>query len=94
MARAESPGPKVILLDLKPPKVDGIEVPRKCLTSRPDDPVTTARAKSAMSWIRINLGQNSYIVKPVDFEQFTGAVAQLGLYWLSEHPRRSEALPA
>jgi two-component system response regulator len=78
--------PKAILLDLKMPKVDGIEVLRKLksdertkkipivvLTSSKEDPdIKTC----------YELGANSYVVKPVDFESFMKAVSELGLYWL------------
>ena len=79
-------GPKIILLDLKMPKVNGIEVLRQVksdertkkipvvvLTSSKEDPdITTC----------YELGVNSYIVKPVDFENFLKSVEELGLYWL------------
>ncbi len=78
--------PKVVLLDLKLPRVDGLEVLRrlKASVATRDIPVvvlTSSREESDM--VRsYDLGANSYIVKPVDFEQFMRAVSELGLYWL------------
>jgi len=78
--------PKVILLDLKLPKVDGMEVLRRIKA----DPRTKTIPVVVMTSSReerdivesYQLGVNSYVVKPVDFEQFTEAVRTLGLYWV------------
>ena len=78
--------PKLILLDLKMPKVDGIEVLRKL---KSDDrrkiipvAVLTSSKEEADIVASYRLGVNAYIVKPVDFDKFSKAVADLGLFWL------------
>jgi CheY-like chemotaxis protein len=78
--------PKLVLLDLKLPKVNGLEVlaviksdadlrhiPVVMLTSSREDPDIRQAYE---------LGANSYIVKPVDFEQFLAAVSEIGFYWM------------
>jgi len=78
--------PKVVLLDLKLPKVDGREVLRKIKSDEKskDIPVVVlTSSKEEKDRIEsYRLGVNSYIVKPVDFNQFTKSVQELGLYWL------------
>ncbi len=79
-------GPRVILLDLKLPKVDGLEVLRRVKGDHrtraiPVVVLTSSREERDMVE-SYKLGANSYIVKPVDFQQFTDSVRQLGLYWL------------
>jgi two-component system response regulator len=79
-------GPKVILLDLKLPLVDGLEVLRRIKAdprtrSVPVVVMTSSREDADVAEC-YQLGVNSYIVKPVDFEQFTEVVRQLGFYWL------------
>jgi two-component system response regulator len=81
-----SDGPKVILLDLKLPKVDGLEVMRRIKSDPrtrliPVVMLTSSREERDIV-TSYDLGVNSYIVKPVDFQQFTETVRELGLYWL------------
>jgi CheY-like chemotaxis protein len=78
--------PKVILLDLKLPKVNGLEVLERIKADEhtkaiPVVVMTSSREDSDLAR-SYELGVNSYVVKPVDFAQFTEAVRQLGLYWL------------
>lgn len=78
--------PQVVLLDLKLPKVDGLEVLRQVRadprTRRLPIVILTSSAEEQDVIRGYELGANSYIRKPVDFTQFVEAVRQLGLYWL------------
>ncbi len=78
--------PKVILLDIKMPKVDGIEVLRQ-IKSNPDTKtipvvIMTSSKEEQDIITSYNLGVNSYVVKPVGFDGFAKAVSELGFYWL------------
>jgi CheY-like chemotaxis protein len=78
--------PKVILLDIKMPKMDGIEVLKQLKSkesSRAIPVVIMTSSKEEQDIINsYQVGVNSYVVKPVDFEGFARAVSQLGMYWL------------
>lgn len=79
--------PAVILLDLKLPRIDGLEVLRRIRADEqtrllPVVVLTTSKEQQDI-YEAYSLGANSYIRKPVDFEKFIHAVGQLALYWLS-----------
>lgn len=78
--------PAIVLLDLKLPKVDGLTVLREVRANERTRPLpvvvltTSSEQEDMMS--SYNLGANSYVRKPVDFVQFSDAIAKLALYWL------------
>lgn len=78
--------PKVIFLDLKMPKVDGLQVLQAIREDKRTESIPVVIMTSSNEERDIvegyRLGVNSYIVKPVDFDNFSRAVAELGFYWL------------
>ena len=78
--------PTLVLLDLKLPRVDGLEVLRRIrtetLTRRMPVVILTSSKEEQDLATSYDLGVNSYIRKPVDFKQFAQCIEQLGLYWL------------
>ena len=78
--------PKLVLLDLKMPKVDGMEVLRRLKGAAATQSVPVVIMTSSNEERDVvesyNLGANSYIVKPVNFESFLDTVAKVGLYWV------------
>lgn len=78
--------PKIILLDIKMPKVDGIEVLRKIKSdeNRKIIPVVVLTSSKEERDIieTYKLGVNAYIVKPVEFEKFVSAVSEIGFFWM------------
>jgi CheY-like chemotaxis protein len=87
-----TPNPAVILLDLKMPKIDGHEVLRRIradpyLRLIPVVILTSSREEKDL-YSSYDKGANSYVVKPVDFEEFIGGISKLGVFWavLNEPP--------
>jgi two-component system, response regulator len=82
----ETTTPKLIMLDIKMPKVDGIEVLRRlkadAATRSVPVVVMTSSNEERDVLETYRLGVNSYIVKPVEFEAFLATVAKIGLYWM------------
>jgi CheY-like chemotaxis protein len=93
-ARGRRANPTVVLLDIKMPKVDGLEVLRRmradARTSMIPVVVLTSSREERDLIESYRLGANSYVRKPVDFSQFSEAARELGLYWLllNEGPPR------
>ncbi len=83
--------PKVILLDLKLPKINGLEVLRRIRTDERTKSlpvvILTSSDEERDRVEGYKLGANSYVVKPVDFDEFARAVAEIGCYWVAlNHP--------
>jgi CheY-like chemotaxis protein len=85
-AQARNAAPKLVLLDIKMPKVDGIEVLRRLKANEQTKAIPVVVMTSSNEERDVvdtyHLGVNSYIVKPVSFEAFLETVAKIGLYWV------------
>jgi CheY-like chemotaxis protein len=86
--------PKVVLLDLRLPRVSGIEVLRRIKSDESTRAIPVVVLTSSKEDIDIGecyrLGVNSYITKPVSFDEFVKVVSELGLYWLLLNKRPNE----
>jgi len=86
--------PKVVLLDLKLPKISGLEVLRQLKEKEETKVIPIVMLSSSQEESDLceayKLGANSYIVKPVEFDNFSEAISNMGLYWLvlNKHPKR------
>ncbi len=84
--RSKEDLPKLVLLDLRMPKVDGLEVLQKIKTDKRTKKIPVVILTSSKEDEDIvesyKLGVNSYVSKPVEFDEFTKAVSTLGLYWI------------
>jgi len=90
--------PALVLLDLKMPKVDGLEVLRTMKADERLQPIPVVMLTSSreeQDLVRsYRLGANAYVVKPVDFQAFVEAVKQLGIFWtVHNHPPPGSVLP-
>jgi two-component system response regulator len=85
--RSMENGPRVVFLDLKLPKVDGIEVLRQVKaderTKRIPIVVVTSSAEERDRVESYQLGVNSYVVKPIEFDSFVKTISDLGFYWMA-----------
>ena len=89
----QSPRPHLVLLDLRLPKIDGLEVLKEVKTSETlrAIPVVILTSSSAQNDLAraYDYHANSYLVKPLDFVQFKGLMNDLGFYWLAWNRKRS-----